>query len=331
MQAGSQDLHNATQSVQDCITVLQEMRTDETFHRLFKQAEKEHGDEIQIPKMRNRENKYPADNSEEYYRRSVFFPYLDICMDQLRERFNAQADIAYSLSRLLPAFVTDLTDTSKLRASIHFYESLLPGGVECFEVEFMRWKTYWKRQPEEIRLDTLCEAEKLGTYPMIEALLRIFATLPVTMAPDERIFSSTKHIKSYLRSTMKEDRLKGLAHLYINKDIKIDHDQVIDEFEKENQRIIVLLGLYFMVKLCFRCSISLCYETIILIVTECCVDHFVDMHRYHFRFVNMILLLYIEIIFDQLEICISVVYSAKNRFFITKILVCHTRTMFSAY
>ncbi|ELT92905.1 hypothetical protein CAPTEDRAFT_59361, partial [Capitella teleta] len=67
----------------------------------------------------------------------------------------------------------------------------------------------------------------------IVILLRIFITWPVTTATGERSFSSLKYIKSYLRSTMGEDRLNGLAHLFINRDIRIDPAAVIDEFAKK--------------------------------------------------------------------------------------------------
>ena len=80
-------------------------------------------------------------------------------------------------------------------------------------------------------------ANDLGTYPMLSTLMTIFATLPVTTATGERSFSSLKFIKNYLRSTMGEDRLNGLAHLFINRDIKLDYQSVIEEFGRCNRRL----------------------------------------------------------------------------------------------
>lgn len=129
-----------------------------------------------------------------------------------------------------------------LRESAQLFEDFLPGGVECLGAEILRWKAYWARQPPESRpnrdLDALVVSKKLGTYPVITALLQVFATMPVTTATGERSFSALKLLKTFLRSTMSEQRLNGLSHLYINKDLKLNHDHVIDEFGRNNRRLI---------------------------------------------------------------------------------------------
>jgi len=66
--------------------------------------------------------------------------------------------------------------------------------------------------------DPLTQIQSLATtFPCIVILLRILCCIPVTTASGEHIFfSAVKYIKSYLRSTMTEDRLNGLFHMYIN-------------------------------------------------------------------------------------------------------------------
>ena len=49
--------------------------------------------------------------------------------------------------------------------------------------------------------------------------------------------NGVKYIKNYLRSTVGEERLNGLAHMYVNRDIKLDYDSVIDEVDRENRRL----------------------------------------------------------------------------------------------
>lgn len=65
---------------------------------------------------------------------------------------------------------------------------------------------------------------------------QILATLPVTTATNERSFSNLRYLKNYLRSTMEETRLTGLAQLYVCRDVKISVDSVIENFALKNKR-----------------------------------------------------------------------------------------------
>ena len=78
-------------------------------------------------------------------------------------------------------------------------------------------------------------------YPDIEIALRLFLTLPVTVATCES-FSKLKLIKNYLRSSMSQDRLSRLALISIEHDAasRTDYDDVIDTFACANARIVVV-------------------------------------------------------------------------------------------
>lgn len=64
--------------------------------------------------------------------------------------------------------------------------------------------------------------------------LRIFVTMPVTVASAERCFSKLKLIKNYLRTVQTDDRLDNLALLSIEKDIalKLDINEVVNNYIK---------------------------------------------------------------------------------------------------
>lgn len=78
-------------------------------------------------------------------------------------------------------------------------------------------------------------------YPNIKRLLLIFATIPVTTCTSERSFSSLKRIKTYLRSTMGENRLNGLALLNIHPEIIINTEEVVDIYANKHPRRLQLL------------------------------------------------------------------------------------------
>nr|CAH7715538.1 unnamed protein product [Callosobruchus chinensis]CAH7736990.1 unnamed protein product [Callosobruchus chinensis]CAH7737690.1 unnamed protein product [Callosobruchus chinensis]CAH7755206.1 unnamed protein product [Callosobruchus chinensis] len=44
-------------------------------------------------------------------------------------------------------------------------------------------------------------------------------------------------LKTYLRSTIAQDRLNGLALLYVHKNIDLDVERIIDRFAKQKRRL----------------------------------------------------------------------------------------------
>jgi hypothetical protein len=60
---------------------------------------------------------------------------------------------------------------------------------------------------------------QMDSYPNISIAYQILFTVSVTVASAERSFLKLKLLKNYLRSTMSQDRLNGLATLCIEKKI----------------------------------------------------------------------------------------------------------------
>ncbi|XP_042016292.1 uncharacterized protein LOC121764317 [Salvia splendens] len=80
-------------------------------------------------------------------------------------------------------------------------------------------------------------------YPNVSIAYRILLTIPVTVASAERSFSKLKLLKNYLRSTMSQDRLNGLATCSIKKGIleNVDLNIVLADFASRNARRSFLL------------------------------------------------------------------------------------------
>ena len=69
-------------------------------------------------------------------------------------------------------------------------------------------------------------------------------TIPITVASAEMSFSKLKILKNYLRSTMTQKRLKGLALMSIESGLldKISHGDVIEKFVTTNVRRMAIFG-----------------------------------------------------------------------------------------
>ncbi|TYH65795.1 hypothetical protein ES332_D06G079900v1 [Gossypium tomentosum] len=79
-----------------------------------------------------------------------------------------------------------------------------------------------------------------------------FLTVPMIMASSEISFSKLKLIKTYLMSSMSQERLNGLTILSVEKDFleNIDVDVIINDFASRNARKVIQLPVpFFMIKL----------------------------------------------------------------------------------
>ena len=93
-------------------------------------------------------------------------------------------------------------------------------------------------------LDILKFLEKRPFYPFANIAYRILLTIPVTVASAERSFSKLKLLKSYMRSTMTQERLGGLTTIALENDIleKINYKDMIEDFISRNTRRMMLFG-----------------------------------------------------------------------------------------
>lgn len=84
----------------------------------------------------------------------------------------------------------------------------------------------------------LFEVKKTNAFPNISIALRIMLTIPLTSAGAERSFSKLKLIKTYLRSTMSQQRLTGLATICIEKELseQLNYEQIINDFASKKAR-----------------------------------------------------------------------------------------------
>ena len=87
-------------------------------------------------------------------------------------------------------------------------------------------------------IDILNYIKKLEFFPNACITYRILLTIPVTVTSAKRIFSKLKLIKSYLRSTMSQERLSELAILSIERNMleKIDYKSLINNFASKRAR-----------------------------------------------------------------------------------------------
>ncbi|PFX15098.1 52 kDa repressor of the inhibitor of the protein kinase [Stylophora pistillata] len=97
--------------------------------------------------------------------------------------------------------------------------------------EIMEWKGMDHRGdviPDSLEA-TLEDIDK-DAYVNIYFILKVLITIPISSTPCERSISSLRNLKNYLRNTMTQDRLNGLALMHAHSDMDFDLDRIIDLF-----------------------------------------------------------------------------------------------------
>jgi len=139
----------------------------------------------------------------------------DTVISSLDERFQNLGEGNNTFGVLLD--FPNLEEVDLLRKCQTLSTALTLDGAELAR-EMQNFPSLPSKNMTNMELLTVLHEKKLAEiYPNMWVALRISATLPVTVAAAERSFSKLKLIKTYLRSTMMQERLSGLAIISINK------------------------------------------------------------------------------------------------------------------
>lgn len=169
--------------------------------------------ELELPRLTQRQqhrSNHPRSNSTDYWKRSLLIPYLDSLKSSLENRFSKNNSPAFSLFMLHPSNMMK-TSIDGLKKSIQpfsdHYNLDLSGEIEL-------WYETWKSKDldeDQLKNLELCEVmeEANAFFPSVQHALEILLALPCTTCTIERSFSTLRRVKTWLRSTMSENRLNG--------------------------------------------------------------------------------------------------------------------------
>jgi hypothetical protein len=250
LQTENMDLFEAVGLAVQLETTITVMRTnaDDVFADLFGTVQtvcQKFDIAVCLPRRAGRQthrSNVPAETAEAYYRASVYIPFIDSFLLQLKDRLTNHKTLLQSFRCLLPKpSVTQptATDEQELKQLYATYADVL----DCSELSAVGELQLWYSRncdavdaPLKHAMDALAVCNQ-STFPAIHSLLHILVTLPVTTASSERSFSTLRRLKTYLRNTTSEERLNGLALLQIHRDVHISEEEVLDELAKKSRRM----------------------------------------------------------------------------------------------
>ena len=195
---------------------------------------------------------HPVKGVSDYFKVAITVPLLDYLNSELKDRFDESSLNAYFGMCVIPDKMIRIIENKdsaysytwkeKFKSFCMFYLDDLPGDELKLDAEMKVWEEYWVKYSDlgyslpDNSSKTLKHFVFKEGYENIRMALKILATLPVTSCECERSFSSLRRLKTFTRSTMGEERLNGLAMMYIHKDIDPSEDEVLNQFCASGKR-----------------------------------------------------------------------------------------------
>ncbi|VEN51205.1 unnamed protein product [Callosobruchus maculatus] len=198
---------------------------------------------IAVPRIVGRQcyrNNHPAENPSEFWKRSLIIPYLDSIITSLEVRFAEENTPSFALSQLHPAHMQNMPVGSLKEACETFAQFY---DIPNIKNEIELWQQLWQNKSNVAELsvvDVLKDAKVF--FPGTFRALKILITLPFTTCTIERSFSSLRRMKTWLRSTMVESRLNGLAMMSVHRKYVTDNladfnNKVVEHFARNPRRL----------------------------------------------------------------------------------------------
>uniref|UniRef100_A0A1X7TB94 DUF4371 domain-containing protein n=1 Tax=Amphimedon queenslandica TaxID=400682 RepID=A0A1X7TB94_AMPQE len=180
------------------------------------------------------------DDADSILKTNLYYPILDAVLVEFNSCFSKKnLELMKSLHACCPT-ADEFLEITLLKPLILAYNL----DYQQLITETTLAKASLQGKKMEDVSDALLELIPLKVaFPNLIQLLQIALTISVSTAKCERTFSTLKRIKSYLRTTMSEERLNNMAILSIEHDLgkAIDKKEIICQFSQANRRIYLQL------------------------------------------------------------------------------------------
>lgn len=188
------------------------------------------------------EGQEETQSSPEEHLREFFLPLVDTALTNLNDRFN-KLEKVYDLYGFI--FLKEDIQKTIQNATLGEKCRALERNVNDLDAEdlILEVRAAYHAFPDDVSspremLDYIYREDLLDLYANLSIALRLLLTLPVTVTSGERSFSSLKLIKTYLRSTMSQERLSGLALISIEYRVRssLDLEDMVTAFAQAKAR-----------------------------------------------------------------------------------------------
>ncbi len=243
------------------VTALEFLRSDDQFSLFWEKVqlmtESRNVDEPKLPRQRKRPKRYEDGVAapefdvavEDRYRR-IYFEALDLIVKTIKSRFNQPG---YKIYRGLEDLLVKAANGNNYSDELEYVTSVYGSDINGCNLD-MQLKTLGNTIsiPEVLTIHAIVKhLTKLSTaektlLDQVVLVAKLLLVMPATNATSERSFSAMRRLKTYLRSTMGQERLNNLMILHVHKNVtdNLDLLDVAKNFVSVNESRLAQFGKF---------------------------------------------------------------------------------------
>ncbi|KAL4141494.1 hypothetical protein QTP88_004124 [Uroleucon formosanum] len=177
-----------------------------------------------------------SETIEDYFRKNAFFPVFDTILINLEKRFSAEN---LQMATAVDQFIQLNFEESQI--FVDHYKDLMNVSKEVLqsEIEVAKNCILQSTDKKSITLNHVKKVLTKQNFPNLYKLFQVALTIPISSSTCERSFSAMHRIKTWLRTSMLQERFNNTSILYIEKEIykSIDTETIINIFAQNNRYI----------------------------------------------------------------------------------------------
>ena len=177
---------------------------------------------------------------ESHHRINTYYASIDKVLSELELRFSGNdQEILCALGNICHSKTPDKESFSRVAKFYKIDGEILEAEQKMY-LSFRRVCGLGYMTVSEM-METMYENDLFDMFPEFSNVVRILAAIPATSCSAERSFSALRRLKTYLRSTMGQQRVSNIALINIERayaDSVVNHDMdcIIDIFDRRNGR-----------------------------------------------------------------------------------------------
>lgn len=204
---------------------------------------------VEVTKPDTEQGDMAETSLEDFYRETLSRPILQYLVAEVKRVFSTEMVRILRWLSLVPSYMAD-HNFSIRRDKVADANLNNLARPDTFYEELGSWEVKWRHASKRRILPTTVFATlkipDIGFYPNVQSLLRVLGTVPCVNAEADvygQYHMVLERCHSYLRATPEDQRKGSTAYIYVNQDVHVSVEQMVESYVQKHPDILQMLQI----------------------------------------------------------------------------------------